>query len=83
MSLHVKFLPLSKETNEEVALEFAVEDLREEVQVGDEGSLEDDWDVRGVEQLDWVWVGLTSDSLVLELKFDTEALKRRKKRALE
>lgn len=42
---HVVFLPLSNERHKEVAFELSVEHLTEEVQVANECSLEDDWDV--------------------------------------
>jgi len=71
---HVVVLPLSDEAHEDVALELAVKDLGKEVQVGDEGGLEDNWDVRGIEQLDWVGIGLTTGAFALECKFNTEAL---------
>ena len=74
VSLNIVLGPLAKETNEEVALELAVKHLGEEVQVGNEGGLQDDWDVGGVEELDWVRVGLTSLPLALQLQFDSEAL---------
>lgn len=38
-------LPLTKEVDDKVALELLVQDLREEVQVRHEGSLQDDGDV--------------------------------------
>jgi hypothetical protein len=38
-------LPLSNEGDKEVALKLTVKYLTEEVQVGDESSLQDDWDV--------------------------------------
>lgn len=71
---HVKLLPLAEESNEEVALELAVQNLRQEVQVADESGLKDDRDVAGVEKLDGVRVSLTTSALVLKWKFDTEAL---------
>ena len=71
---HVKLLPLAKEANEEVALELAVEHLRQEVQVADESGLKDDRDVAGVEKLDGVGVSLTTSALVLQREFDAEAL---------
>ena len=74
MSLHVKLLPLAQEAHEEVAAELAMQDLREEVEVRSEGRLQDDWDVGGVEELDWVGVGLATNSLVFQLKLSTEAL---------
>ena len=63
---HVKLLPLSEEADEEVALELAVEHLGEEVEVGDEGGLEDDWNVGGVEELDGEWLGDATHLPVLE-----------------
>ena len=66
MSGHVVFLPLSDEAHEEVALELAMKHLWEEVQVGDESSLEDDWDVGGVEKLDWERSGVASDTSGLQ-----------------
>ena len=54
MSSHINFLPLSKEIDEEVSLKLFVKDLREEVEVGDQRSLQDDGDVGRVEQLDGV-----------------------------
>ena len=71
---HVIVLPLSNEANEEVALELSVENLGKEVEVGDEGSLEDDRDVGGVEQFDWVWIALSAGAFALKLKFNSEAL---------
>ena len=62
MASHIILLPLSKETDEEVTFELLVEDLGEEVQVRHKGSLQDDGDVRSVEQLDWIWLLITLDS---------------------
>ena len=53
MACHVVLLPFADEADEEVSSELAVKHLREEVKVGNEGSLENDWDVRCVEQLHW------------------------------
>lgn len=72
-------MPLADEANEEVALELAVKDLGKEVQVADEGGLEDDRDVAGIEQLDRIGIGLSSGALALKLKLDSEALKLSKK----
>jgi len=49
MACHIIFLPLSNERHEVVVSEFLVKDLGEEVEVANEGSLENDWDVRCVE----------------------------------
>jgi len=56
MAGHIVILPFSKETNNEVSSELSSEDLGEEVDVGNECSLEDDWDVGGIEQFDWIWL---------------------------
>lgn len=45
VSCHVVLLPLADEGNEEVALELAVENLTEKVQVGYEGGLQNDGDI--------------------------------------
>jgi hypothetical protein len=45
MSSHVVVLPLSEESNDEVSLELSSQDLGEEVDVGNESGLKDDWDV--------------------------------------
>jgi hypothetical protein len=47
--------------------------LREEVEVRDEGSLEDDGNVGSVEKLDWVWllVSLHSSAAYCELNSET------------
>lgn len=45
MSSHVIVLPFSKKANNEVASELSSQDLSEEVDVGHEGGLEDNWNV--------------------------------------
>lgn len=45
MSSKVNFVPSTEQVDEEVVLELFVEDLRKEVQVRNEGSLEDNWNV--------------------------------------
>ena len=75
VSSHVVLLPLSKEAHKEVTLELAVEHLGEEVEVGNEGSLENDGDVGGVEELDWEGLGEATDLSVLQSQFNTESLK--------
>jgi hypothetical protein len=74
MSGHIVVLPLSEETDDEVASELSSQDLGEEVDVGDEGGLEDDWDVGGVEKLDWVWLSETSHLFAAEGKLNSETL---------
>ena len=53
---HVIVLPLTQKADQEVSSESLGEDLSEEVDVADEGSLQNNWDVRGVEQFDWEWL---------------------------
>ena len=60
MSSHVIILPFSKKSYDEVSSELSSQDLGEEVDVRDESSLQDDWNVGGVEQLDWVWLSESS-----------------------
>ena len=74
MSSHVKLLPLAEEADKEVALELAMQHLGQEVQVGHEGGLQDDGDVRGVEQLDWEWLGDATHLSILESQLNTESL---------
>tara|TARA_B110000305_G_C18781199_1_gene334079 strand:+ start:235 stop:438 length:204 start_codon:yes stop_codon:yes gene_type:complete len=52
MAGHVVVLPLAEEADNKVPAEPLSKDLCEEVDVADEGGLEDDRDVRGVEELD-------------------------------
>ena len=74
VALHVVLLPFSEEGDEEVALEFAMENLREEVQVRDEGGLQDNGDVRSVEQLDRVRSLVATHSAGGDSQFNAEAL---------
>ena len=74
MTSHVVILPFSKERNDEVSSELSSKDLGEEVNVGNESSLQDNWDVRGVEQLDWVWLSETSHLLAAQRKLNSESL---------
>mmetsp|Transcript_97284 Transcript_97284/g.197633 ORF Transcript_97284/g.197633 Transcript_97284/m.197633 type:complete len:291 (-) Transcript_97284:677-1549(-) len=67
-------LPLPQEIDEHVRLEAAVKELREEVQVRDQRRLQDDGNVRGVEQLDGVRAHLAPDLLVLHGQVHAEAL---------
>lgn len=71
---HVVVLPLSEEANNEVASELSSQDLSEEVDVGHKGGLEDDWDIGGVEELDWEWLSETSHLLAAELELNSESL---------
>ena len=53
---HVIVLPLSKESDQEITSESLGQNLGEEVDVADECSLQNNWDVRSVEKLDWEWL---------------------------
>lgn len=75
LSAHLEFLPVAKKINEEISSEFLRKHLGEEEEVGDQSTLQNDWDVRGVEQLNRVsWWLDTLGSLVLNIKIDLEAL---------
>jgi hypothetical protein len=67
-------LPLSEEIHEEVSSEFLGKDLREEVQVGDEGGLQNDGDVRGVEQLNRVRLLVSLHASAAHSDLNAEAL---------
>jgi hypothetical protein len=56
-------LPLAKEVNDEVALKFASEYLREKVNVAHQGGEQDDWDVASVEQLNRVRSSVATHTL--------------------
>ena len=75
---HVIIFPLAEETNNEVAAESSGQNLREEVNVADERSLQDDGDVRRVEQLDGERLSMTLGLSSGELKLDLEILHERK-----
>ena len=71
---HIVLLPFSDERNEEVTLELSVEHLTEEVEIGNEGSLENDWDIRCVKQLNGVGSLVASDTSASKLKLNSETL---------
>lgn len=71
---HLEVLPLAEQLDQKVASEFLVEELGEEVEVGDKSGLEDDWDVGGVEELDGVGGVMSADFGVLDCEVDSEAL---------
>jgi hypothetical protein len=45
MTSHIIVLPLAKESNKNVASELSSQNLCEEVDVGNESSLQNDWNV--------------------------------------
>lgn len=72
-------MPLAEDSDKNVASEFLEEELGEEVEIGDKGGLENDWDVGGVEELDWVGLLVTSHFLALDGDIDSESLLNLKK----
>jgi hypothetical protein len=74
VSSHVILLPFSEKVHEEVTAELLSENLREEVEVGDESSLEDDRNVGGVEELDGVWLLVSFHFAGRNGKLNAEAL---------
>ena len=72
--MHVIILPLSEESNDKVSLKLLVENLREEVEVRDECSLEDDRNVRSVEQLNGVGLLVALHFSAAHSEFNSESL---------
>jgi len=48
--------------------------LGEEINVGNESCLQNDWDVGSVEQLDWIWLSESSHLSGTKAKLNTETL---------
>jgi hypothetical protein len=71
---HIVLLPLAEEAHEEVSFKLAMQHLREEVQVGHEGGLQDDWDVGGVEELHCVGRLVAAHPSAGELQLYLESL---------
>lgn len=74
MTSVVEFLPLAQQSNHQVAPELLVEQLADEVEVADQGRLQDNGDVASVEQFDGVGPSASSYFLVLDGDVDFEAL---------
>jgi hypothetical protein len=70
----LELLPASEQTDNEELWEALIQQLRDEVEVGNEGRLQDDGHVGGVEQLDGVVHTLASVSLAANRQVHTEAL---------
>lgn len=51
-----------------------MQDLTEEVQVGDDSCLQNNWDVGSVEELDREWSRVAASSLALKSQVHLEAL---------
>ena len=67
-------LPAAEQLHQDVASVPLVQQLADEVEVGDQGGLQDDGHVAGVEQLDGVAVGLTTRPLVAHWQIHPETL---------
>jgi hypothetical protein len=74
MTSHVVILPFSKERNDEVSSELSSKNLSEEVNVRHESSLQNNWNVGSVEQLDWVWLSESSHFLAAQRELNSESL---------
>lgn len=72
----VTYRPGSQEVHKEVSTEASGEHLRDDIEVGDQGRLQDDGDVGGVEQLDGVGVVLPAVACRLNGQVHPEALVR-------
>ena len=75
--------PSAQKINEEVASKLDGEHLGDDIQVGDEGRLEDDGDVGGVEQLDGVGGVLATVAGGLDWQIHPEALQVEKETNIE
>lgn len=68
------YRPGAQQVNQEVATEASGEHLRDDVQVGHKGRLEDDGNVGGVEELDGISVVLATVTGRLDGQVHPEAL---------
>lgn len=66
--------PGAEQIDQEVASEAGGEHLRDDVEVGHQGRLQDDGDVGGVEELDGVGVGVATVASRLDGQVHSEAL---------
>lgn len=74
VTAHFNILPLAEKSDGEEVSESSVEELREEIEVGDQSSVKHDGDVGSVEQLDGEVGGMTSNTLLLNMKINSETL---------
>lgn len=66
--------PDTEQIHKEIAGEFGGQHLRDDVEIGDESRLQNDGNVRGVEELDRIRAGLTTVSGRFDGQVDAEAL---------
>jgi len=74
VTTHFDILPLTEESNGKESYESSVEELGEEIEVGDQSSVEHDGDVGGIEQLDGEVGGVSLNALLLNVEIDSETL---------
>lgn len=74
----VTYRPGSKQVNQEVSTETSRQHLRDDIEVGHKGRLQDDGNVGGVEELDGVSVVLATVAGRLDGQVDPEALMKSK-----
>jgi hypothetical protein len=70
------FLPYTKKFDEEISSELLIQYLGEEVDIGNQGTLENDWHVGCVEEFDWVWLMVSSYFLTGHGEFNSESLRK-------
>lgn len=68
------YRPSAQQINQEVAAEACGKHLGDNVQVGDQSRLQDDWDVGGVEELDGIGVVLATVAGRLDGQINPESL---------
>lgn len=73
-SAAASIIPHSQQVDKEVASKLDAQHLRDHVEVGDQGRLEDDGDVGGVEQFDGIAAVLSSVSGALDGQVHSESL---------
>lgn len=74
MLAEIDVLPFTKKSNNDITSEPSIKNLREEVEILDDSSLEDDGESRGVEELNLVRLDNPSDLSVDQTDFNSESL---------
>lgn len=74
VTAHFDILPLAEKSDGEEVFESSVEELREEIEVGDQGGVEHDGDVGSIEQLNGEVGGVSLNTLFLDVEVDSETL---------
>ncbi len=74
VATHFNILPLTEKSDGKESSESSVKELGEEIEVGDQSSVEHDGDVGSVEQLDGEVGGVSLNALLLNVEVDSESL---------